>query len=222
MNKTVIIGKAKGSMGAHLNKTLKTKTILPDFDVRDDEMIEMFFESNQNEFQNLIYTAGIYEYSKIVDADDRDWMNQIDVNLVGAMRCIKHFARTQKGGTIILIGSNASKVPSAGSSAYCVSKAGMKMLTKVAGQELAPDFHIIQLDLGIVEDTNMYHNTYKNMGVSEEEMLDVRLKAVPMNRCMSKDELADWIEFLITRGYYANGVSLEIDGGKIKSSGKDD
>lgn len=218
----IVGGLREKSIGRHIYKNLTGDSILSDIDVRDEKQIQEQMSKYKGKLNSLIYTAGIYSYGKIKDQIDKTWNNILEVNLIGAKRCLKWFLRTQEQGTIILIGSNASDVPSAGSSAYCVSKAGMGMLTKVAGQEIAPEFNIVQLDLGIVKNTGMYHDTHENMGVNEEEMLKKRLKAVPADRCLTKDEIVDYVEFILNKGSYLNGVSLRIDGGKIKSSGKDD
>jgi len=68
-----------------------------------------------------------------------DWRRVIDVNLTGVMLADQHAARVMVaagGGTIVNLSSALSKVPLAGSVDYCVSKAGIWMLTKAFALEV--------------------------------------------------------------------------------------
>jgi len=223
MKRIAIIGTKEGSIGHYLLQNLETP-MMPyelEIDVTDDAEVERGFKNWAGAFEGMVYAAGIYEYGKVKDMSVDKWREIIEVNLIGALKCVKWFISTQKSGVMVLIGANAAHVPSAGSSAYCVSKAGMSMLTKVASQEVDGKFSIIQIDPGIVRGTGMYHDTYKNMGISEGEMLEKRLKTVPINRASSKAEMNKWIQFLLRYGNYANGSSLRVDGGKMVPSGKE-
>lgn len=65
----------------------------------------------------------------------------IDINVTGVMLSARALARQLlkqgNGGSIVNIASTAGRIPIAGASAYCVSKAGVIMLTKVMALELA-------------------------------------------------------------------------------------
>jgi NAD(P)-dependent dehydrogenase (short-subunit alcohol dehydrogenase family) len=65
----------------------------------------------------------------------------LDINVTGVMMTDRALARQMlaqgTGGSIVNIASTAGKIPIAGSSPYCVSKAGVWMLTKVMALELA-------------------------------------------------------------------------------------
>jgi NAD(P)-dependent dehydrogenase (short-subunit alcohol dehydrogenase family) len=65
----------------------------------------------------------------------------IEVNLVGVMQSARAIGRQMHsqgtGGSIVTIASSAAKIPLAGASPYCCSKAGVWMFTKVMALELA-------------------------------------------------------------------------------------
>ena len=65
----------------------------------------------------------------------------MDINVTGVMMTGRALARQMlaqgTGGSIITIASTAAKIPIAGAAPYCVSKAGVWMLTKVMALELA-------------------------------------------------------------------------------------
>lgn len=225
MSKSIAIigGKQTGSVGRHLYENLSIENImLPDLDVRSEKQIAQFFLENENTFDGMVYSAGVYEYGSVKMMNLDSWEDTLKINLTGAMLCAKWYLRTQfYGGTLIFIGANAAYAPSPGSSAYCVSKAGLLMLTQTLAQENGPNYNFIQLDPGIIKDTNMYRDTYMRAGISEEKMLERRLKAVPAGRCMEKAEIVQWVDFLLKKGKYVNGVGIRVDGGKISASGKE-
>ncbi len=71
-----------------------------------------------------------------------DWQRVLDVNLTGVMMINQLAARAMldagNGGAIVNIASAAAKVPLQGAVDYCVSKAGVWMLTKAFALEMAP------------------------------------------------------------------------------------
>jgi NAD(P)-dependent dehydrogenase (short-subunit alcohol dehydrogenase family) len=77
----------------------------------------------------------------VVNVDTDAFRRVLDVNVLGVMMTDRALARQMlaqgEGGSIINIASTAGKIPLAGASPYCVSKAGVWMLTKVMALELA-------------------------------------------------------------------------------------
>ncbi len=81
------------------------------------------------------------EGSFLVSAGLDAWQRVIDVNLTGVMLSARAAARRMiesgSGGNIINLASIMAKVPRAGVAPYCVSKAGVWMLTQCLSLELA-------------------------------------------------------------------------------------
>lgn len=77
----------------------------------------------------------------LIDKSIESWQKVLDVNLTGVMltnqAVAKHMVEHGEGGTIVNIASMAGVTALKGSSEYCVSKAGVIMLTKVLSLELA-------------------------------------------------------------------------------------
>jgi NAD(P)-dependent dehydrogenase (short-subunit alcohol dehydrogenase family) len=71
-----------------------------------------------------------------------EWRRVLDTNLDGAFLCAQRAARRMvdagSGGRIINITSVHEHIPRTGASAYCASKGGLGLLTKVMAMELAP------------------------------------------------------------------------------------
>jgi NAD(P)-dependent dehydrogenase (short-subunit alcohol dehydrogenase family) len=80
--------------------------------------------------------------SHILNKPVEYWEKVLAVNLTGVMMTDRAVARRMvaagTGGSIINIASGAAKIPLPGSADYCVSKAGVWMLTKVLALEVAP------------------------------------------------------------------------------------
>ncbi len=77
----------------------------------------------------------------VIDKALESWQRVIDVNLTGVMltnqAVAKHMVDRGSGGSLVNIASMAGVTALKGSGEYCVSKAGVWMLTKVLSIELA-------------------------------------------------------------------------------------
>lgn len=123
-----------------------------------------------------------------------DFLAVLNVNLIGVLLTNRAVARQMAaqgdGGAIVNLASTACNLPKAGAGPYCVSKAGVAMVTKVLALELA-DFGIRVNAVG--------------PGPVRTPMLD-RVEAdsrfpwepdvLPMNRVGTADEVASTCLFL--------------------------
>ncbi len=107
----------------------------------------------------LVNNAGVITpIAHLSDADPAEWARAMDTNLRGVfhgMRAAIPQMRAQGTGTIITVSSGAAVNPMEGWSAYCASKAGALMLTRVGHlEEAAHGLRILGLSPGTVA-TNM-------------------------------------------------------------------
>jgi NAD(P)-dependent dehydrogenase (short-subunit alcohol dehydrogenase family) len=126
----------------------------------------------------LIGNAGVIDpIARITDARPQDWSAAIDINLKGVfygMRAAIPMLRARGGGTIITVSSGAAHNPLEGWSAYCASKAGAAMLTRVAHLEEAENgLRIMGLSPGTVA-TDMQVKI-KDSGINPISQLDPRV-----------------------------------------------
>jgi 3-oxoacyl-[acyl-carrier protein] reductase len=88
----------------------------------------------------LVNNAGVYQPMPLVELTDEEFHREINTNLLGPLLTIreslKHFG--SDGGSIINIGSAASRLHPPGYSVYTASKAGLDAVTGVLAKELAP------------------------------------------------------------------------------------
>lgn len=96
----------------------------------------------------LLCNAGVASKQLVVTCPDEAWQQIIDTNLTGTYRCMTAAAAgmmTQRGGSIVVIGSYAGLQGTNGQAAYAASKAGLIGLVKTAAREWGP--HNIRVNL---------------------------------------------------------------------------
>jgi NADP-dependent 3-hydroxy acid dehydrogenase YdfG len=85
-----------------------------------------------NRLDILVNNAGYALYRTFVDTDISDICRLAEVNLLGAMRCIRTFLPAmieQKSGTIVSMASIAGRSTSDSNSVYCAAKHGLIALS---------------------------------------------------------------------------------------------
>ncbi len=87
----------------------------------------------------LVLSAGISRATPLASTPLEEWREVMSVNLDGAFLGVRAALRVmQPGSAIVLIGSASGTKAVSGAAAYCCSKAGLRMLTKVAALEGKP------------------------------------------------------------------------------------
>jgi glucose 1-dehydrogenase len=118
------------------------------------------------------------------------------------------------GGQIINITSVHEDWPMPGNTAYCLSKGGMRMLTRTAGVELAKhNILVVGVGPGAVA-------TPINVGTIHDQAKLAQLdKAIPVGRMAQPEEIARVVGFLAGDGAsYLTATTIFADGGIMHSS----
>ena len=93
----------------------------------------------------MVNNAGVETRTSVLDTTEDQYEFVLDVNLksafFGTQLAAKQMIKQGDGGRIINITSVHEDWPMPGNTAYCLSKGGMRMLTRTAGVELAPARH---------------------------------------------------------------------------------
>ncbi len=112
-------------------------------DVRDASQVKRLVEVCVNEFGTvdiLVNDAGIEQNRLITKTTEEEWDKIMDTNLKGVFLTSKYaspYLLRSDGGAIVNIASQLGVVALPGRSAYCASKAGVILLTKVLALEFA-------------------------------------------------------------------------------------
>ena len=147
---------------------------------------------------------------------EEDWDAHLAIDLKGPFLCVQAVAPTmieQQWGKIINITSGSAELAIKTTGHYCVARAGLKMLTKVAAVELAPyNINVNAIGPGIVEDTGLLKDIQAN-----PERLAQLTGAIPLRRFANPiRDLAPLAVFLASADAdYLTGQSVYLDGGLL-------
>ncbi|HBF62744.1 MAG TPA: NAD(P)-dependent oxidoreductase, partial [Gammaproteobacteria bacterium] len=142
-----------------------------------------------------------------------DWQRVLDVNLTGVAitdrLAARHMLALGTNGSIINIASIAGKRPLPGAADYCVSKAGVIMLTTVFATELATkNIRVNAIGPGFIE-TPMTASIRQS-----PEWVQTVMQMTPMQRFGQAHEIANTALFLASdESSYVSGQTLYPSGG---------
>lgn len=160
----------------------------------------------------LVNVAGIIYPVSLLDTTVEQWDRTMNVNLRGYFLCLQAAARimvAQGRGKIINISSILGFTARPNRGAYCASKAGISILTRVAAQELSPlGLHVNAIAPGSIE-TPMVQ-----AAPSAPEKLARKIAAIPMQRRGEPADLIGPAVFLASdESDYMTGSIVTVDGG---------
>jgi hypothetical protein len=161
----------------------------------------------------LVNNAGTGYSESFLEHSFEEWCRIIDVNLTGAFLCAQRAAQrmvaSSNGGRIINITSVHEHIPLRGSAAYCASKGGLGLLTKVMALELA--------DHGITVNSVAPGEIATPMTGNEDvDPATQDRPGIPLQRPGDAREIAAMVAFLASpEATYTTGASFVVDGGML-------
>ena len=161
----------------------------------------------------LVNNAGVVRRTPFLEIPQEEWTVVLQTNLdaaflVGqavARRMVNHRVR----GRIINISSTSARIAGPNLTPYCVSKAGVTMLTKQMALELAEHgIQVNEVNPGLIE-TDMTH-AY----IQDEANRQFRLGRIPLKRIGDPADVVGAVLFLASRDAgFMTGASVFVDGG---------
>jgi glucose 1-dehydrogenase len=165
-----------------------------------------------------VNNAGVETRTSILDTSEADYEKVLQINLksafFGTQMAAKQMIRQGGGGRIINITSVHEDWPMPGNTAYCLSKGGMRMLTRTAGVELAKhQILVVGVGPGAVA-TPINLSTMK-----DPALLQTLEAAIPLGRMGSPEEIAGVVAFLASpAASYMSATTVFVDGGLMHQS----
>lgn len=191
------------------------------------QVAQLFLNIEQQEgaLHFAVNNAGVTSpRAPIHSIDMKAWKQVLDVNLNGALLCLKHelqLISKTKGGTIVNVSSCAGVLPYADQAAYSVSKAALNCLTQVAAIENAQDHegrHAVRVNAIAPGPILGGMNTPERLAANPEATRK-KLAITAMGRMAAPEEIVASIMYLLSdASSYMTGTILNTDGGY--SSGK--
>lgn len=179
---------------------------------------------NWNKLDILVNNAGISFAKPVTDMTLSEWQRVMAVNLDGVFLGTKHGVKAMRkgtGGSVINIASASGLKASPGASAYCASKAAVRMLSKAVALECAQNNDSIRVNTvfpsGVISpmwEGMEFWQEIKSKAGSEEAAWKVMSEAIPLKRFAKPEEIAQAILYLATdEAGFVTGADFVIDGG---------
>ena len=166
----------------------------------------------------MVNNAGVETRTSVLDTTEAQYDKVMQINLksafFGTQIAARQMIKQGGGGRIINITSVHEDWPMPGNTAYCLSKGGMRMLTRTAGVELAPhNIRVVGLGPGAVA-------TPINLVTMKDPALMQKLDAaIPMGRMATPEEIGSVVAFLAGDGAsYITATTVFADGGMMHQS----
>jgi len=166
----------------------------------------------------MVNNAGVETRTSVLDTTEEQYEKVLAINLksafFGTQLAAKQMIKQGGGGRIINISSVHEDWPMPGNTAYCLSKGGMRMLTRTAGVELAPhNILVVGVGPGAVA-------TPINLSTMNDPALLKKLdRAIPLGRMAKPEEIGSVVAFLAgDEASYITATTIFTDGGIMQSS----
>jgi pteridine reductase len=178
----------------------------------------------------LVNSAADFERLPFVDQDDARWESMLALNLLAPMRLSRALARQvaqavadgaptagpaaeptdddQVRAVIVNILDVGAYQAWPGYAHYCVSKAGLAMLTRLLAVELGPHLRVA----GVAPGTVLYPEYY------DDAERKKTLAKTPLGRVGTPEDVARAVRFLVEQGGFISGAVLPVDGGRLSWS----
>ena len=216
----VVHPEATAALGQEIAK-LGGQSIGVDADVSKPADLQKLVDAAVGKFGRLdimVNNAGVETRTSVLDTTEDQYDRVMSINLksafFGTQIAAKQMINQGGGGRIINITSVHEDWPMPGNTSYCLSKGGMRMLTRTAGVELAPhNILVVGVGPGAVA-------TPINLSTMDDPAKLQRLDAaIPLGRMARPDEIASVVGFVAgDGGSYLTATTIFADGGIMQSS----
>ncbi|MDD5544165.1 MAG: SDR family oxidoreductase [Acidobacteriia bacterium] len=156
----------------------------------------------------LVNNAAIYEKTPLPALTEDEWDRHIDINLKGSFFCAKFAGEImlrQQRGKIINFADWSGVRPYADYLPYCISKAGVIAMTRGLAKSLAPHVQVNCIAPGPI---------LLPADFTEEER-EAIIKATPLKRIGSPQDIAATVIFLVEGSDFITGTMITVDGGRL-------
>jgi NAD(P)-dependent dehydrogenase (short-subunit alcohol dehydrogenase family) len=175
-------------------------------DVAQRKDVENIFATIEVKFQRLdilVNNAGMFFAAKFEELTEEQWDHILNTNLKSQFLCAQAAApvmKRQGRGRIINISSLGGLLPWPAYTHYCVSKAGVIMLTRCLARALGPEILVNSVAPG----------TIQFPGEAPDEDY---IQRVPLHRVGTGDDIAGAVAYFATSDF-VTGQILAVDGGR--------
>lgn len=167
-------------------------------------------KANFGQIFGLVNSAGVFQRTPFHSMTEADFDLHIGTNLKGPYLTCKFFGDhflENGAGAIVNFSDIYGIRPLANYIPYCLSKAGVVMLTESLAKALAPTVRVNCICPGTI----LKPSEVQGEGDEEAELV----KRIPMGRLGTAEEIAQTVVFLLGGPNFITGAVLPVDGAQI-------
>ena len=155
----------------------------------------------------LVNNASRFYPTRVGDTLAWQWDDLVNSNLRGPYFLVQALLEllAQGGGSVVNIVDIHADRPMKEHPVYCISKAGLAMMTRSLAAELAPQIRVNGVSPGAI----LWPE--RDTGVEEKASI---LSKVALERCGSSEDIAEAVCYLGLDADYVTGQILAVDGGR--------
>lgn len=161
-------------------------------------------------------------FADLLDTSDKQLQRSMDIILFGALNLAREVVphmREAGRGSIVNVGTMATRKPVRGEAGYAIAKAAMSAATRSLALELGEaGIRVNQTALGWMDGPGVRYYmqmTAEERGVDEQQVYDEIAGRIPLDRIPTDEACAGSVLFLLSR--YASeitGATLDANGGE--------
>ena len=199
-------------------------------DVRREDQVATLVQTAIDEFgtiTGLVNSAyGHAGFADLLDTPEKAIRRSMDIILFGALNVTRTVVPHMKAagrGSIVNVGTMATRKPTRGEGGYAVAKAAMGAATRFLALELGEHgIRVNQAVLGWLDGPGVrfyLSMTAQQRGITEQEVYDEIAARIPVGRVPTDEACAGAVLFLLSR--YASeitGAALDVNGGEYLSA----
>ena len=176
-------------------------------DVSQSAQVKELFAAVDRDFGRLdilINNAGVYFDAPFESLTEEQWDFTLNTNLKSQYLCAQAavpFMRRAGRGCIVNLSSIGAFQPKPSHVHYCVSKAGVVMMTRCLARALGPSITVNSVAPGKIQ-------------FPDEEIDQGYVRRTPLAKVGTGDDIADAVLFLI-QAQFMTGQVLLVDGGRM-------
>jgi pteridine reductase len=201
---------AAGKLAGQLNGDRENSAFIVQADLSSPRGVEQLAGEVKKRFESLdilVNNASRFYPTNMGETRDWQWDDLLNSNLRGPyflVQALLDDLRTAGGSIVNIVDIHAER-PMPGHSVYCMSKAGLAMMTQALAQELGPSIRVNGVSPGAI--------LWPENEISSQQKQGI-LDRVALERAGEPGDIASAVAYLSLDAPYITGQILAVDGGR--------